>query len=60
MHGWAPIIERIELVSGTKGRFEVTMDGDLIYSKVATGRHAKPGEVVRLVRNRIGPEFYGT
>jgi len=60
LHGWAPVIERIELVSGTKGRFEVTMDGDLIYSKVATGRHAKPGEVVRLVRNRIGPEFYGT
>ncbi len=60
MHGWAPVIERIELVSGTKGRFEVTMDGDLIYSKVATGRHAMPGEVVRLVRNRIGPEFYGT
>ena len=35
------------------------MDGDLIYSKKATGRHAQPGEVVGIVRDRIGPEFYG-
>jgi selenoprotein W-related protein len=59
LQGWAPIIEDIQLVSGTKGRFEVTMDGELIYSKLATGRHASPGEVVGLVRDRIGPEFYG-
>ena len=59
LHGWAPIIERIELISGSKGRFEVTMDGELIYSKLGTGRHAKPGEVARIVRDRIGAEFYG-
>jgi hypothetical protein len=35
------------------------MDGDLLYSKAALGRHAKPGEVVGLVRDRIGPEMYG-
>ncbi len=46
-------------MSGTKGRFEVTMDGELIYSKVATGRHAAPGEVAGVVRDRIGPEIYG-
>ena len=35
------------------------MDGDLIYSKKTTGRHAKPGEVMEIVRDRIGPEIYG-
>lgn len=28
------------------------MDGELIYSKKATGRHAEPGEVARLIRER--------
>jgi hypothetical protein len=30
--------------------FEVTVDGKLAYSKKALGRHAEPGEVVRLMR----------
>ncbi len=33
--------------------FEVELDGDLIYSKKATGRHAEPGEVADLVRQRL-------
>ena len=57
MQGWAPIIETIELVPSSKGRFEVTLDGDLIFSKAALGRHAKPGEVAGLVRARIGAEI---
>jgi selenoprotein W-related protein len=55
--GWAPIIENIDLVPSSKGRFEVTLDGDLIFSKAELGRHAEPGEVVGLVRDRIGPEI---
>jgi len=43
-------------VPSSKGRFEVTLDGELIYSKAKLGRHAKPGEIARLVRERIGPE----
>jgi hypothetical protein len=34
----------------------VTLDGELIYSKAKLGRHAQPGEVAGLVRDRIGPE----
>jgi hypothetical protein len=30
--------------------FEVTMDGNLVFSKKALGRHAVPGEVGRLMR----------
>ncbi len=51
------MIERIDLVCSSQGRFEVTLDGDLIFSKAALGRHAEPGEVVGLVRERIGPEI---
>ncbi len=41
----------------SSGRFEVTLDGELIFSKAALGRHAEPGEVAALVRDRIGPEI---
>ena len=57
MNGWAPIIEKIELVSSSKGRFEVVLDDELIFSKADLGRHAEPGEVVALVRDRLGAEI---
>jgi selT/selW/selH-like putative selenoprotein len=57
LQGWAPVIATIELLPSSKGRFEVTLDGDLIFSKASVGRHAKPGEVAALVRERIGPEI---
>lgn len=56
LNGWAPIITDLVLVPASKGRFEVTLDGELIFSKAALGRHAEPGEVTALVRDRIGPE----
>lgn len=52
---WAPILQGVELTTGSKGRFEVTLDGELIFSKTALHRHANPGEVVALVERRIGP-----
>jgi selenoprotein W-related protein len=30
--------------------FEVTVDGKLVFSKKAIGRHAETGEVLRLMR----------
>jgi selT/selW/selH-like putative selenoprotein len=44
------------LQPSSKGRFEVTLDGELIFSKATLGRHAQPGEIAGLVRQRIGPE----
>ena len=41
----------------SKGRFEVTLDGELIFSKASLGRHAEPGEIAAIVRDRIGPEI---
>jgi selenoprotein W-related protein len=47
----------LTLVPSSKGRFEVTLDGELIFSKAALGRHAEAGEVAALVRDRLGAEI---
>ncbi len=44
----------MDLVASGGGRFEVTVDGELIYSKAATGRHAEDGELVRLFAKHSG------
>jgi hypothetical protein len=31
------------------------VDDELIFSKAGLGRHANPGEIAALVRDRIGP-----
>ncbi len=46
-------IESITLVPSDGGRYEVSFDGQLIYSKLETRRHAEPGEVLGLVRKLI-------
>lgn len=43
---------QITLVPSDGGRFEVTLDGALLYSKLQTGRHAEEGEIARLIRER--------
>ncbi len=52
---WAPIMRAVELQSGNNGRFEVTLDGELLFSKQATGRFPKPGEVAGLFERKLGP-----
>jgi selenoprotein W-related protein len=42
------------LIPGRGGVFEVTVDGELIYSKKATGVHANPSEVLDAIRQRAG------
>jgi selenoprotein W-related protein len=45
-------IESISLIPGKGGVFEVVRDGELVFSKIQLGRHAEPGEVVRVVGER--------
>jgi selenoprotein W-related protein len=40
----------IRLIPSSGGVFEVTVDGNLVFSKKALRRHAQPGEVVELIR----------
>jgi selenoprotein W-related protein len=46
-------IDSFSLVPSDGGRFEVSVNGDLVYSKLQTNRHAEPGEVSGLVRKAI-------
>lgn len=44
----------VRLIEASGGVFEVTVDGQLVFSKANLGRHAQPGEVVRLIAERRG------
>lgn len=46
-------IDRLTLIPSDEGRFEVSVNGELIYSKLATRRHAEPGELLGLVRRMV-------
>ena len=46
-------IESITLVPSDGGRFELTANDQLLYSKLATHRHAESGEVAGLVREYL-------
>lgn len=48
------IIESLTLTTGSGGVFDVTVDGDLLYSKKDEGRHAEPGEVLDRFEDRYG------
>lgn len=48
-----PEIEALTLVPSDGGRFEVSVNGTLLYSKLQTRRHAEPGEVTELVRRYL-------
>lgn len=56
------VIESLTFVTGDKGIFDVTVDGDLLYSKHSTGRHADDGEVLALFIDKHGEGVarYGT
>ena len=46
-------IASIRLLPSDGGRFEVTVNGGLIFSKLKAGRHAEAGEVLGLVGRRL-------
>ena len=54
LHDYQHVIAELTFVTGSKGVFDVEVDDELLYSKHATGRHAEPGEVLQLFRDRYG------
>jgi selenoprotein W-related protein len=46
-------IEQISLVPSDGGRFELTVNGELLYSKLQTRRHTETGEAAGLVRKYL-------
>ena len=52
--GKGHVIEAVELIPSGGGIFDVFADGEIVYSKHKTGRHAKKGEVLEIVKKKIG------
>jgi len=50
---YEPEIETITLVPSDGGKFEIEVNGALVYSKLQTNRHAEPGEVAKLVEKIV-------
>jgi selenoprotein W-related protein len=46
-------IESVALIPSDGGRFEVEVNGNLVYSKLKTNRHAEPGEIVKLISKMV-------
>jgi len=54
LKGYEHVIETITLVPSDGGKFEVTVNGELLFSKLQSHRHAEPGEVLSLVGKLVG------
>jgi selenoprotein W-related protein len=46
-------VEEWQLVPSDGGRFEISVDGELIYSKLETGSFPDEDQVIGLIRKRI-------
>ena len=56
LHDYQHVIDEVRMVTGSKGVFDVVVDGQVLFSKGRVGRHAKPGEVLALFRKHAGPD----
>ena len=46
-------VKSIDLITGTGGVFELYLNGELIYSKLETGRHTNEGEILELMEKAL-------
>ncbi len=60
LNDYQHVIAELRLVTGSKGVYDVVVDGKILFSKKVSGRHAGPGEVLELFRTRYaqGVEVY--
>jgi selenoprotein W-related protein len=56
MSNYQHVIDKFTFITGSKGVFDLRVNGDLIFSKHALGRHAKEGEALRLFRDYVGED----
>lgn len=54
LQNYQHVVKSLTFTTGSKGIFDVTVDGELLYSKAATGRHAESGEVLQLFTEKYG------
>jgi len=53
LHKCEEKIESITLIPMDDGRFEVTVNGILLFSKLKEERHAEPGEICKLIKQLL-------
>ena len=53
LEAFEPGIKSIILIPSNGGAFEVTVNGNLIYSKLENGRHAEAGELKALLQKLL-------
>jgi selenoprotein W-related protein len=51
---FTPSLRTLKLIPSSGGRFEVLANDVVIFSKKVVGRHAEPGEVTRLLQEKLG------
>ncbi len=57
LYNYQHVIDEFKIITGGKGAFDVTVNGELIFSKkTMQGRHAEPGEILELFRQIVGPD----
>lgn len=47
------VIESVTLIPSDGGRFEVSVNGQTLYSKMETKRHAEAGEIVSIISKMV-------
>jgi selenoprotein W-related protein len=47
------VIEAVALIPSDEGRFEVSVNGELVYSKLLTKRHAEAGEILNIISKMV-------
>lgn len=43
------------MIPSDKGRFEIKVDGDLVYSKLEQGRFPENAEAIALIEKKLAP-----
>ncbi len=56
LHDYQHVIAELTFITGSKGIFDVIVDDEVLYSKKTTGRHAEPGEVLELFRDKYAQD----
>lgn len=47
------VIESVALIPSDGGKFEVSVNGELVYSKLETKRHAEAGEILTTISKMV-------
>jgi selenoprotein W-related protein len=49
-------LQRVSLMPGSGGTFEIRLDGQLLFSRKQAGRFPEAKEIKQLVRDRVDPQ----